>query len=584
VKPIRILAAVAALLALASTAAAAPKNRRPRPHNVIIFVADGLRSGSVTEANAPELMEVRRKGVDFANSHSLYPTFTTVNASAIATGHGIGDTGNFGNEIWAGPEPLPAPAGTSMAELEDDAVLGLMNDRFGGTYLGETSLIAVARRAGYSTAVLGKEGPAAIQDVTARDGQTIVIDDETGHPGSVLPLPDDVARAMQEAGLAAAAPSRPKGSPYVDRPNTEQQAWLGDIAAKVLLPRFKARGRPFVLLFWSRDPDISQHNQCDAPCALVPGINGPTSMAAIANASASLGRLRRALKQLGLEATTDVFVTADHGFSTISKQSRQGVLNGRFLARDLARAFALPAFDRQLKPVDPSGPIGGVFIGRDPHRPEIVVASNGGTDLIYLPRRDRTLARRIVADLTRRDYTGAIFVDDAYGAVPGALPLSAVGLKGVARTPTPAIVVSFRSFTTGCARPEICAVEIADTGRSEGQGMHGTLSRADTHNFMAAIGPDFKAGFVDPAPVSNADIAPTLARALRIELPSRGKLKGRVVAEALKGGAATASRRSTIRSRPAANGFVTVLNRQTVGAQAYYDAGGMPGRVVGLRR
>jgi hypothetical protein len=28
--------------------------------------------------------------------------------------------------------------------------------------------------------------------------------------------------------------------------------------------------------------------------------------------------------------------------------------------------------------------------------------------------------------------------------------------------------------------------------------MHGTFSRADTMNFMAAIGPDFKRGFVKP--------------------------------------------------------------------------------------
>ena len=74
-------------------------------------------------------------------------------------------------------------------------------------------------------------------------------------------------------------------------------------------------------------------------------------------------------------------------------------------------------------------------------------------------------------------------------------------------TPQPSIVVNFRSFATGCAEPATCGVEIADTGLQQGQGMHGSFSRADTQNFMAAVGPDFKAGFVDPAPVSNADWA-----------------------------------------------------------------------------
>ena len=31
-------------------------------------------------------------------------------------------------------------------------------------------------------------------------------------------------------------------------------------------------------------------------------------------------------------------------------------------------------------------------------------------------------------------------------------------------------------------------------------------------NFMAAIGPDFKAGYVDALPVSNADVGATIVR------------------------------------------------------------------------
>ncbi len=49
--------------------------------------------------------------------------------------------------------------------------------------------------------------------------------------------------------------------------------------------------------------------------------------------------------------------------------------------------------------------------------------------------------------------------------------------------------------------------------------MHGSFSRADTMNFMAAIGPDFKSGFVDEAPVSNADIGKTIAQVLGLKIP-----------------------------------------------------------------
>lgn len=70
--------------------------------NVIIFVSDGMRHGSVSAEATPTLWAVRTQGVYFQNSHSLFPTFTTANASAIATGHGLGDTGDFSNTIWTG--------------------------------------------------------------------------------------------------------------------------------------------------------------------------------------------------------------------------------------------------------------------------------------------------------------------------------------------------------------------------------------------------------------------------------------------------------------------------------------------------
>ena len=79
-----------------------PLKAQQQPHNVIIFVADGLRRNSVNATDAPTLLKLRTTGVDFANSHSVYPTFTTANASAIATGHGLGDTGDYANAFYPG--------------------------------------------------------------------------------------------------------------------------------------------------------------------------------------------------------------------------------------------------------------------------------------------------------------------------------------------------------------------------------------------------------------------------------------------------------------------------------------------------
>src|SRR5215469_13599490 len=121
-----------ALMATPALAQTAP-TARAKPHNIIIFVADGLRYGSVTQENMPNMFKLKAAGVDFTNSHSLFPTVTTVNASAIATGHYIGDTGDFGNALYTGV-PMISMNGIPLAGLENDMVLAEMNQRFGGNY------------------------------------------------------------------------------------------------------------------------------------------------------------------------------------------------------------------------------------------------------------------------------------------------------------------------------------------------------------------------------------------------------------------------------------------------------------------
>jgi hypothetical protein len=68
----------------------------------------------------------------------------------------------------------------------------------------------------------------------------------------------------------------------------------------------------------------------------------------------------------------------------------------------------------------------------------VVVASNGGSNLIYQPTGDQTLAAKVVAVLSAEDYTSGLFVDDHLGRLPGTLPLSAIALPGTAVTPMPA--------------------------------------------------------------------------------------------------------------------------------------------------
>jgi hypothetical protein len=576
-----------------------------QPHNVVLFVADGLRSRMVDDTTAPTMAAIARDGVSLRNSHSLFPTFTTANASGMATGHALGDTGDFSNTIYAG-FPVPGANNSSTPFLENDVVLGDVDEHFAGNYLDEATILKLARDKGYSTASIGKIGPVLIFDPTERTGeQTIIVDDATGTPKGI-PLSADLTQRLQAASLPAAAPGRGANgnpgnmtTPGTTVANVVQQDFFAAVAAKAVLPMFKDRNKPFVLVFWSRDPDGSQHNQGDSLNTLVPGINGPTSLAAIKNADDDLARIRQALSDLGLLDTTDIITTADHGFSTIGKESQtsstvkekftdtpEGKLPLGFVALDLAHALKMPLIDPDdgYKTIADGAHTknGNGLIGGDKDKPKVVVAANGGSDLVYIPDGDKALAKRVIDTLMAQDYVSGLFVDSKLGKFPGTLSLDDIALEGSAITPHPAIAVNFRSFDTVCGEPVRCTVEIADTILQQGQGMHGSFSRGDTWNFMAMQGPDFKAKFVDPAPASNADLGRTIAQVMQLDVHDKGMLLGRVLAETLPNGAVPAVTSKVLVSEPAANGLATVLDMQMVGNTRYFDAAGFPGRTVGL--
>lgn len=631
----------------------APQQRR----NVIIFVADGLRYGSINEKDTPALWYVRQHGVHFANSHSLFPTFTTVNAASIATGHGVGDTGDFGNTLWAGYPVFEAgnfdlAAASPTPFIENDRILADLAGHYGGNYMREKTLMNAAAAAGYNTASVGKTGPVAIQHIEAfapsqrrfvPGNQTIIIDDATGTAAG-FPLPQTVIQQFFKSNISFDAPDRSNGygpaSPNNNanvgnaraagtlRPNILQQQWFSDVTTQVVLPMFQRdQDKPFLLLYWSRDPDGTQHNNGDSLGTLYPGINGDVSKLAVQNADRNLQRILDWLDaNPSAKANTDIFVTADHGFSTISRMEidrngrvtqsesakhiyldaagniefERGKLPPGFLAMDLAMDLRLNVFDpdrhspdgirspyRQIKlqlpglapglgaevfehPQAGNALLGDVVEKLDGSDARIIIAANGGSDLIYVPSKNADVVRDVVHLLATYDYVGGIFVDDQYGPMAGALPLSAIGLVGSSPLPRPAVVVAFKNFYLNPADLQT-SIQISDTTLQEGQGMHGGLGRDNTWNNMAAIGPDFKSGYVDNTPVSNADIAPTLASILNLEMQPIGRLRGRIISEALKNGPATTTFTSGHTSSNPANERRTILHFQEVAGERYID-------------
>jgi arylsulfatase A-like enzyme len=617
-------------------------------NNVIIFVADGLRRGSVNAEDMPTFFKLRTTGVDFRNSHSVFPTFTTANASVIATGHGLGDTGDFSNTIYPGawlskPDPA-AMTGTVAPFLENDAVLANMNSLFAGNYLGERTLLSVAREKGFNVASVGKLGPTAIQQNEAvawdqfaslTNNGAIILDDSTGNPDG-LPLPPEILGALEKANLPRDSPLRSNGyadsspwnsgfagdavTPGSIAANRVQQQWFADVTTKILLPKFAEDKKPFILLFWSRDPDGTQHDEGDSLQRLEPGINGDTSKRGLQNADHCLKQLLDWLDaHPAVKAHTDVLVTSDHGFATISrreiaadgaqttepsaaldyelngkeKAQPKGTLPTGFLAVDLGIRAHLRVFDPSIRATTGSSAYAELTIGGEKSQhpttgsallgetvkhldgsdARLIVAANGGSDLLYVPNKNTDVVRQTIAILAQLDYVGGIFVDDTYCPAttdcPGALPMSAIGLIGTSRVPRPAIVVTYQVFyrTPGDLQS---AAQVSDTTLQEGQGMHGGFGRDQTFNNMAAIGPDFKSGFADEAPMGNIDIVPTLAKILGIEMPSVGNLKGRVLHEALiNGELSKPTPIKTLISSPTSDGTHTLLEYQETSGVRY---------------
>jgi arylsulfatase A-like enzyme len=581
----------------------------------------------------------------------VFPTFTTANASVIATGHGLGDTGDYSNTLypgtWLGNPDVTAAVGSTTPFLESDELLANLNAAFNGNYLGERTLLSVARENGFNVASVGKVGPTAIQqnEALAWDqfgylgaSGAIVVDDSTGLAGG-LPLPTEIVDALRDAKLPEEAPLRNNGFGDTSRwsngfsgdaqisgtldANRVQQQWFTDVATKVLLPRFTADTKPFVLVFWSRDPDGSQHNEGDSLQNLAPGINGDTAKRGLQNAD-------RCLKQVldfldahpSVKANTDVLITSDHGFATVSrrevaadgtqsseisavmeyeligkeKPEPKGTLPTGFLAVDLGIREHLRVFDPAVRATAGSSAYlevvlggeksqhpstGSALLGKTVERVDgsdatLIVAANGGSDLVYVPSGSADIVHKTIDILMQLDYVGGLFVDDRYCAAPsdcpGSLPLSAIGLTGHSAVPRPAIVVTYKVFYRVAGDLQ-SAAQVSDTTLQEGQGMHGGFGRDQTYNNMAAMGPDFKAGYVDEAPAGNIDIAPTLAHLLGLQMPSVGSIRGRVLEEGLAGGKAPeAAARKVLVSAPDGDGWSTLLEYQELRGTRYYDS------------
>ena len=501
--------ALAAVLSVATVDASTARK-------AVVVVWDGMRPDTVTEEQTPALWKLRQEGVWFANHHSIYPTMTQVNGTAIAIGAYPDRTGLVGNR-----EYRPAIRAEKIIDTAVQELVQKGDEISGGKYLALPTVAEQVRAAGRSAVVAGSKSVAQLHDRKAE--WTSARRSEVATVFAAAPMPQALRDEAERIF-----------GPLLVRPtdkNTERNAYT----TRAMVELLWRDAVPDFSLLWLSEPDLAQHDTA-------PG--SPESLAAMRSSDDNLASVLAALDAKGARATTDVLVVSDHGFSTITR------------AVDVPQFLREAGFDPVVKFDEP------------PKSGQIMVAGNAGSTFFYVIGRDPAITRRLVGALQRSDFAGVIFAREK---MEGTFELKTARLE---REGAPDVIVAMR-WSDGKNRFGVPGELVADATRAVGNGTHASLSRHDVHNTFVAAGPSFRRGATIAMPSGNIDIAPTVLHLLGIA-PAE-KLDGRVLAEAFTDGKEDPSlvktERHEARRAFSDEQWQQYLKTSRVGDTIYFDEG-----------
>src|SRR5437879_264382 len=119
-----------------------------RAEHVVIVVWDGMRPDFVSEQNTPTLWKLAQSGVTFRNHHSVYPSATIVNGSAINTGVYPNRSGIMVNHDYR-----PEIDSRKSIDVENVDVVRKGDQLMGGKYLGVPTIAELIHQHGGKTAI-----------------------------------------------------------------------------------------------------------------------------------------------------------------------------------------------------------------------------------------------------------------------------------------------------------------------------------------------------------------------------------------------------------------------------------------------
>jgi len=422
--------------------------------HVVVVVWDGMRPDFVSEQNTPTLWKLAQSGVTFRNHHSVYPSATIVNGTAI-------NTGVYPNRssVLANHDYLPQIDSRKSIDVENVAVVRKGDELSGRKYIQVPTIAELVHDHGGQSAIASAKTVGLLFDRhrDSRGGQNIFAGE--AHPQDAA---DSIVK-MLGAFPPATQPA-------------DRDVWT----AKALTDSFWEKGIPQFSLLWLSEPDDTEHKT--APGA-------PAAIAAIKSSDDNLARVLAALDRSrggGTRSATDVFVVSDHGFSTIGR------------AIDVRKILRDAGFDAMIE------------FTSEPKSGQVLIVGNGGTVLFYVIGHETAVTRRLVEFLQQTDFAGVIFTREE---MEGTFTLDKATIDN---EHAPDVEMAFR-WNENKNQFGVAGMMDGDWQRAAGKGTHATLSKFDMHNVLIAAGPDFRRGEMDELPSGNVDLAPTILAILGIK-------------------------------------------------------------------
>ena len=459
----------------------------------IVMVIDGLRPDSITAEETPNLWRLRQDGVNFLNGHSVFPTVTRANATAMGTGTYPDRNGMFGNQLYV----RAVNPNRSFGNDEHSNLLRLDEVTGGGMVLTRSFAEILAER-GKTLAVVssGSTGSALLANPRATKGVGILVN-AYWEPGKRVAFPDAANQA-----ILSRFPAAPDKGGALDHYN-DPVSWTQRVLRDYVLSDLK----PDVVINWLTEPDHIQHGV---------GAGSPQARAAIRNDDREVGLLLDRLRELGLAERTNILVVSDHGFG-------HGVFG-----------------------VDVTGELIKAGLKAGPDSDDVVIASSGQTILLHVRDRNPERIGAVVRFLQKQPWAGVVFTAGkpggsgapSEGREAGTFALELVHMAHAERGPDIVFTFPWSSAKGPFGLQGTDYTDARVTGPLTGTaGNHGSMSPWVVRNTFLAWGPDFKRGAMMRTPSSNVDLAPTLLALMNLDKDvGLDRFDGRALREAFADG------------------------------------------------